>query len=137
ERGEDASAHGFFPCLAGELLDEVARRQKHQVVVLPLLAKPRVGRKVLQALDELTAGEGLVVVPDQVVARQAGAVRDEIARGDLLRRRWVREAKAGEVARQRPVPVELSLVDELSEDEGGEGLGTGADGEERVGGRGE
>jgi hypothetical protein len=130
---EDERPNGVLPALAGHGLDEIAGGEEHEVVILPPLPKIGRRREVGQAADELLAGSGLVVVPDEVVTRQPRAMRDEIAGRQPLPRLGVVEAEPGDVVADGLVPLHFALVDERPERECGERLGRGADGHEGVG----
>ena len=76
---------------------------------MKFLAKIAIGFKVAESRIEFLAGK-TGTVPGGVVAREAGAVRDQVARGDARREHVVIEAKIGQVFAHRFVPIEFALA---------------------------
>ena len=73
-------------------------------------------------------GLGVVgAVPAVLMARQARAVADQVAQGDVLGDVVVVEADLGDIGLDGGIPVQLAGVNELGGQRAGEGLGAGAD----------
>ena len=116
---------------AGDAAAQQAGRHVHQVVVLERRAHVAAERQVLQAPVELLAGERRAE-PEAVVARQADAVRDEVARRRAQRGHVVVHAEVGQVVAHGLVPVELALADQRAQRADRELLGDGGDRHQRV-----
>ena len=132
QRREDALAGKVLPGQAGEMLDQHAGGHEHQVVVLEGLADILVGLQVAQASKDLLAGKRRVV-PQQVVAGQAHAVGYHVARGQTLAGHRVVQLEGRQEIADGLIPIQLALVHQQAQVEGGKGFGRRANGKERVG----
>src|SRR5262249_49164381 len=133
ERRENLLANGAFPAQAGELSFEVAHGRNGEVVVLVGAAKAFVGLAITETADEVFAAE-VRGIPNEIMPRKAGAVREKVARRGLLAGNRIVHLKFGEIAADGLIPIDFAFVFENGEGERGERLGYGADGEKRRGG---
>ena len=67
------------------------------------------------------------------MARQAGAVRDQVARGDAFRSAGIGQREPGNVPAQRHIPFQAARIDQRAHGECGKGLGRRTDGHNGVG----
>ena len=131
ERLEEPFPHELLPALAREELDHVAHPRVHHVVVEELRAD-RLGRlEVLEPLEQLAPGE-LGLVPDQVVPRDAGAMREHVADRHRAVELVVVELDARHELPDRLVPVELAFLHEQARGHRREQLRVRSDGHDRV-----
>jgi hypothetical protein len=126
ERVEERRLHQLLPGGAGDAAAQQAGRHVHQVVVLERRAQVAAEGQVLEAPVQLLARERRAE-PEAVVARQADAVGDEVARGRAQRRHVVVQPEVRQVVAHRLVPVELALADERAQSAHRELLGDGRD----------
>src|SRR5215472_18709401 len=133
QRREDLLANGAFPTEAGELSFEVAHGHDREIVVLVGAAKAFVGLEIADAADQVLTAE-VRGIPDEVVARESGAMREKVARSGLLARDGIVHLKFGKIAADRLVPIHFAFVFENGKGESREGFGDGADREKRGGG---
>ena len=99
-------------------------------------AETFVGLEIAEAVYQVFAGE-IGGIPDKVVARKAGAMREKVARSSLLAGNGIVHLKFGEIAADGLVPIHFAFIFENGEGERGERFCDGADGEKRGGGDGE
>src|SRR5581483_3526875 len=69
-------------------------------------------------------------IPEELGPVDAGAMREQIAEGDLARDVRVGDLKPGQILRDRIIPAHLPFVDHHGDAGGGERLRTRADGED-------
>src|SRR5262252_567091 len=94
ERRENFLTNGAFPTQASQLSFEVAHGRNGEVVVLIGAAKSFVGFKVMEAADEVFAAE-VRGIPNKIVARKAGAMREKVPRRGLLGGHGIMHLKFG------------------------------------------
>src|SRR5262250_2420001 len=114
ERLENLLTYRAFPAQAGELSFEVSHGHDGEVVVLVGAAKTFVGLQFMETADEVSAGE-VRGVPNEIVAWQAGAMREKVAGSGLLGGEGVVHLKFGEVAADGLVPIHFAFVFEDGE----------------------
>jgi hypothetical protein len=131
QRHEDALLDERLPAHAGQALDQVPGGHVHQVLVLPDGAQVLARLQVLEPPHQLLA-TGRRVVPDHVVARQARAVRHQVARRDTLAGERVVELEGWQVMAHGSIPIQLALVGQDAERQGRESLGARGEREERL-----
>ena len=124
-------ADEVLPTYAGQPLDEVSHEHIAQVVVLKAAAQFEVGLQETQVVHQLLPGE-VRAVPGVLVARQAGSMAEQVARGDLRGGVVVHEPELGQVGDHGRVQVEQAALAQDHGGCGGEGLGAAADLKEGV-----
>ncbi len=115
-------ANAAFPAEAGELSFEVAHGHDGEIVVLVGAAKAFVGLELVDTADEVLAGE-VRGIPNEVVARQTGAMREEVAGSGLLAGDGIAHLKFGEIAADGFVPIDFAFVFQNGESQSGKGFG--------------
>jgi len=130
ERRENACAKGVFPFLVVEKAGDVARSHEHQVVVLKGRAKRLVGFEILQAANQIVTRK-IGAIPDHVVARKAGTMRDQIANGHLFGEDGIVKFKCGKDGADGEIPAAFAFVHEHAEVGDGKGFCDAGDGAQR------
>jgi hypothetical protein len=129
---QQAVAQAVLPPRAGEHLHGVTGRQVAEVAVLERLAQVLAEGQEAQPADQLGPGPARVAEPGHLVARQAGAVRQQVDDGQAAAHRGIVQLDLGHVVPERALPVEQAVIDEGPDRGRGEGLGGGPDGEQGV-----
>src|SRR2546422_8519169 len=109
QRRKNLLANAAFPAQAGELSFEVAHGHYGEIVVLVGAAKALVGLELVEAADQVVTRE-VRGIPYEIVARQAGAMREKVAGSGLLAGNRIVHLKFREVAADRHVPIDLAFV---------------------------
>src|SRR2546430_1109874 len=135
QRSKNLLANGTFPSQAGELSFEVAHGHDGEIVVLVGAAKALVGLELVEPADQVVARE-VRRIPNEIVARQTGAVREKVTGSGLLAGDRIVHLKLGEVAADGLVPIDFAFVFENGESQGGKRFGDRADGKKSRGGDG-
>ena len=131
ERRENPRLQEVAPGHPARCGDHLARREEHDVLIAVLRAEAPAGLQVAEVVQHLRAVEPRSV-PHEVAARQAAAVRQQIAHRQLARDVRIRQLEPGEILGDGIVPRDLAGIDQHGERRRGERLGGGADGEQRV-----
>jgi hypothetical protein len=131
ERLEDPARDRVVPRRARRGADDLAGGDVHQVVVAVLGAERLGGGEEAGVAQHLGARERRDD-PQVVAARDAGAVREQVAHGERARHVRVAQPELGEVLRHAVVPPQLPLVDEHPQRGDGERLRRRGDREHRV-----
>ena len=137
QRCEQARAGEGFPGLPADAFDGQPGQHHHQVGVLVAGAQRRVHLEKRHPRDQAFTRQPQVVVPKQVVARQAGAVAQHVAQADRAVFLATGQPQVRDVGAGGRVPGQLAFVDQHGHRGCGEGLGGGAAAEQRVGGNGQ
>jgi hypothetical protein len=122
QRIQDLPLHCLTPGAVRQTTQEVAGHHVHHVVVLPRLPEPAVRLEMAQPLEQLLGRAIDGVVPRQVMAGEAGAMRDHVAPRELQRRDVVPQLESRQVFADRLIPVEAAGVRLLRQRERGERL---------------
>ena len=131
QRPKDAFADQIVPRSPGALFDQIARGHEHQVLILPTPPERGVRLDVVEALIQFLATEA-GPVPQQVVPRQSGPVRDQVTRRHRFAGEFVVQLKVREVLADRLVPVELARIHEHAHQHDGERFAVGSDRHQRA-----
>ena len=132
ERVEQPLLNEISPGGAGRGLHGPAGHEKHQGLILKQRPKRVVRLEEGQLADDRVRIPGSAI-PEIIVAAQPGAVRDQVAQRHVGVGERIGEMKDIDVLPHRIVPAHLALIHEQRHRGGRECLGTGADGEHRVG----
>ena len=131
QRLEDALRDRILPTGAVQLARNIARRHEHQVVVLECRAQRLAGLQILQAAQQILARE-VRRVPDKIMPRKTGAMRNQIPDGHLLGEHRFVQLEGGQIIADRLVPIDFAFVHLHAQCCHGEGLGDRADREESI-----
>ena len=132
ERVEDASPRDLLPASSGDALRHHARHQIQHVLILEGAAE------FLARIEMTQRGQHASIVEmawsvNPIVARQTGAVGQQVAQGALLVCDGVLEPEFRQDLAHRHVPAELALIHQQCEGGRGKGFRDRADRKQRVG----
>ncbi|MNS99172.1 hypothetical protein D3C72_1335690 [compost metagenome] len=133
--GQEAALDLVLPAMTRHPFDQVPGDDVEQVVIGELGAETGLGLQVGQGLIDLGA-VGLALGQHHQIAgigRQARAVADQIANGELTRHPGIRQAELRHIVDDRIVPVQPPFLLQLGDHCGGEGLRDRTDAEQGVG----
>gem|GEM_PF-4332390 len=123
---QDPGLDQVLPGAPGLELQDLAHGGVHHVVVEEGLAQGFLGLHEADAVEELPAGE-VGLVPDAVVAGDAGTVAEHVPQGDVGVQVIVVEADGGDGVADGAVPGELAVLHQHPRRHRGEELGVGRD----------
>ena len=115
-----------FPLLSGHRLHNTADGGVHDITVLGQGAEGRVGLQILQPLQVIHPGNG-IIRPGPVVAAHPRPVAEHITESHLGRRRCIPEGEAGNVGSDGRINVQQPLLRQPHHRQGGHGLAAGTD----------
>src|SRR5206468_12616681 len=104
QRSKNLFANRAFPTKTGELPFEIAHGHDGEIVVLVGAAKALVGLELVEPAEQVLARE-VRGIPNEIVARQTGAMREKVAGSGLLAGDRIVHLKLGEVAADGLVPI--------------------------------
>src|SRR5437879_8279020 len=109
QRSEDSLPDSTLPSQARELPFQIAHSHDGEIVVLVVASKTLVGLKVAKPADHILTAE-IRRIPNQIVPRQAGAMREKVAWRGALAGHHIIHLKLGQILPTRLVPIGLSFV---------------------------